>query len=53
MPGAQRKHLTSVSYHLDEEENMLMGKPPMFKNNNTTFHDGPLFRQAEEKANLS
>lgn len=31
MPGAQRKHLTSVSYHLDEEENMLTGKPPMLK----------------------
>lgn len=48
MPGAQRKHLTNVSYHLDEKGNMLTGKRLMFKNNNTTFHDGLLFSQAEK-----
>ena len=48
MPGAQRKHLIDVSYHLDEKENMLTGKPPKLKNNNATFHDGLLFGQTEE-----
>lgn len=52
MAGAQRKHLIDVSYHLDEKETMLTGKPPKLKNNNTTFQEGLLFGEAL-KANVS
>lgn len=49
MPGAQRKRLIeSATHHLDEKENMLTGKPPKFRNNNTMFHDGLLCSHAEK-----
>lgn len=40
--------IKSATHHLDEKENMLTGKPPKFRNNNTVFHDGLLFSHAEK-----
>ena len=46
VPGAQRKHLVNVCYHLGEKENMLTGKPSKLKM--TILHDGLLLGHAEK-----